>query len=144
MLRREHNRRALDQIFGKGAYDVESDERDAACVRSRQLEWRIGYDRRDGSLASSLTAAPQEEWSESAVPETWARFLGDEVPPLPRDAVGMVELSVDEQIALELALLQRLSLSIFADAQRTRDAAFFVRGYQRAYTDYCSGRWEVS
>jgi len=124
----EAQRDLLDEVFGRGSYEIEAIDSDGATVRSQRLEWRIGVDPRDGSFCSLLTAVTGEPWEEQAIPQLWAQVLGDEPVPLPRDASGRVILTLDEQIARELQLLRRLTLEIFADPQRSRDAAFFVRG----------------
>ena len=139
LLKRE--RAALNEVFGEGAYEIESAEADAAVVRSSILEWNLGRDCRDGLIVSDLTAAPGEPWAEQAISEVLARFLDEEIPPLPRDASGHVRLSAGEQIKRELEWLRRLKAAIFSDPQKTRDAAYFVQGYKRAYGDYCSGAW---
>lgn len=138
-LKREQS--TLDEIFGQGCYEVQGDTPDAATIQSKMLEWRLGYDARDGSVSSTLIAYPDEPWSGSAMSDLWAQFIDAEIPRLPRSASGKVELSVDEQLVRELEWLRRLSLEIFADSSKAKDATFFVRGYQRAYTDYYSGAW---
>lgn len=138
--RLQRERTWLDEIFGKTAYDVEGDAPDTATVHSKMLEWRLAYDARDGCLTSTLIAYPDEPWADLATPDLWAQFIDVEIPRLPRSTAGQIEIGVDEQLARELDWLRRLSADIFADKAKARDATFFVRGYQRAYTDYFSGR----
>ena len=141
----ERERASLDEVFGKAAYEIESTGSDGAVVSSAELKWSLGRDCRDGLIASDLTVAPAEPWGVRATTEIWARFLREEIPTLERDASGHVGPSAGEQIQRELALIGRLTSEIFSDSQTTRDAAFFVRGYQSAYGDWASGAgpWDV-
>jgi hypothetical protein len=133
----------LSEIFGSG-YSIEDIDTDHAIVRSENLEWRIWYDRRrDRSVGSELNLGVRESWQYEAPLGTLAQFLGEEEPPfLPRNASGIVELSLEDQILLELRLLRRVG--VLADPLLARDAAFFVRGYNQAYTDFASGKWDLS
>jgi hypothetical protein len=127
----------LDGIFGEGAYHVESTHPHEAAVRSSRFNLEMGYDERDRSIWSSLTLTGA--WGEEVdIAEGWARFLGEEPVPLPRNALGHVPLSAEEQIRTELECVARLSRQIFSDPQKTRDAVNFVRGYRKAYNDYSS------
>jgi len=139
----EREQTSLDEIFGEGAYQIESSDSDCATVRSARLKWSLGRDPRDGLIVSELLAVPGEPWEEQAITEVWARFLDEEIPPVPRYASGHVKLSAGEQIKRELGWVHRLTRAIFSDPQKARDAAFFVQGYQRAYDDYCSGSWDA-
>lgn len=141
LLTRE--RPALDQIFGVGAYQIESAHPHEAVVRTNGLAWRIGYDRRDGSIGSALAAtglSPEVE----AVPDVWAQFLEQEIPPLPRDVSGHIKPSAEAQLRNELEWIGRLWSEVFSDPLKTRDAASFVRGYHKAYNDWASGAWDAT
>jgi len=139
LLDREHH--LLDRIFGEGQYEVKSNSPHEASVRSSRFKLELGYDGRDGSVTTSLTVS--EPWGEELdIAEGWARFLGEEVPPLPRSATGQVMVSAEKQIRTQLACLARLSREVFSDPQKTRDAVHFVRGYRQAYNDWARGAWD--
>jgi hypothetical protein len=137
----ERQRDALDQAFGVGAYSIESTDAAEATVRSGLLEWRVGYDSRDRSIHSLIVESGVPEAGQ-AIPETWARYLGEEPTGWPKDSSGHVSLSLDEQVRIEIERLARLKREIFSDPQRARDAAYFVRGYHSAYNDWASGNWD--
>jgi hypothetical protein len=133
----------LSEIFGDG-YSIESLDTDRAVVSSRNFEWRIWYDRRrDRSVGSELNLGVGEPWQYEASLQTLWQFFGEEEPAhLPRDASGIVKLSLDDQVLHELELLRRVAT--VADPALARDASFFARGYNQAYTDYASGKWDLS
>ncbi|HEX8214908.1 MAG TPA: hypothetical protein VF582_05495 [Allosphingosinicella sp.] len=134
-------RATLDQIFGEGAYRIESDGPEQVSVRSRCLRLELAHDRRDGSIGSELTVTGP--WGEeTSDPEGWAQFLGEEMPPFPRNGSGHATQSIEEQVRAELKKVARLSDILFSDPQKTRDAVHFVRGYGKAYNDWASGAWD--
>lgn len=137
----EGERPWLDRIFGEGAYRVETTDPHQVSVRSVRLKLELGYDARDRSIGSTLEVT--EEWgTELDSPYGWARFLGEEVPPWPRNPSGHVTLTPEEQVRAELKWLARLSAELFSDPQKTRDAVNFVRGYRAAYNDWATGAWD--
>ena len=127
----------LSEIFGEG-YEIEDDTPERAIVRSDKLTVQFGRDRRDGDTGALIELHdPQTE----AQPFVWLRFLDERTEPKPRDASGHIRKSAEQQIEEELDVLVRLKREVFSDPKRARDAAHFVHGYQRAYTDYCAGDW---
>lgn len=134
---------ALKDIFGS-EYSIHEIDADRAIVRSKNLEWRVWFDRRrNRSFGSELNLGVGESWEYGVPLERLARFLGENGPTaVPRNASGIVELTIGEQIELQFKLLRRLT--VLADPQLARDAAYFARGYNRAYTDYASGEWDVA
>jgi len=136
----DHERALLDSIFGEGEYQIESSHPQEAAIRFSRFKLALGYDARDGSIASTLTLT--EPWGEELDdPQGWARFLGEEPASPPRNSLGQVTLGPEEQIRAELKLVARLSRDIFSDPQKTRDAVNFVRGYRTAYNEWARGAW---
>jgi hypothetical protein len=130
----------LDRIFGEAAYEIESSAPREASVRSSFLKLDLGFDPRDRSVDVVLTVSGA--WgSELDGTDGWARFLGEEIPPSPRNASGHVTLSPEEQIRAELQWAVRMASDVFSHTQKTRDAVNFVRGYRQAYNDWASGAW---
>ena len=136
----ELERPALDQVFGAGAYQVESSHPHEAVVRTEGVEWRLGYDQRDGSIESLITASGVS-WHEEAGSWLWMQFLGQETPTRPRTPTGHIAVSHEAQLKNELEWLAQLCSEVFSDPSKARDAASFVRGYNKAYNDWASGNW---
>lgn len=134
---------ALREIFGDG-YSIEIIDDDRAVVSSKNVEWRIWYDRcRDRSVESELNLGAGEPWQYQVPLHILLQFFEEDKPVhFPRDASGIVGLSLEEQVLHELNLLRRVAA--VSDASLARDASFFARGYNRAYTDYASGKWDLS
>ena len=142
----ERERPLLDEIFGVGQYDIEDEHPDDAIVRSWEFTIEIGYDRnrnRSLGIAVILHGMPDRLSVQQNGLETWARFLGEDYPELPRDSQGIVTTSPEQQLRDELKLFARYKREIFSDPQTKRDAAFFADGYNRAYNDWASrkGSW---
>jgi len=135
----ERHRRLLDEAFGASVYAIESIDPAQAIVRFGSLMWQVGYDARDRSISSLILESGT--LAGEAIPETWARFLGERATGRPKDSSGRVTLSLDEQMKIEIERMARLNNEIFSDAQRARDAASFVNGYHAAYNDWASGDW---
>lgn len=135
----ERQRALLDRAFGAGAYSIESVGSEQATVRSGSLKWRVSYDARDRSIGSLIVESGT--LAGEAIPDTWARFLGEHATGWPKDSSGRVSLSLDDQMTFEIDRIARLNNEVFCDPQRARDAANFVNGYHAAYNDWASGDW---
>ncbi len=109
-------------------------------MRSELLTVQLGGGMNDGDVGALIELA---EPAAIGGAWTWALFLGEKPSPKPRDKNGRVIASTDEQLKDELQLLARLMREIFSNPETTRDAAYFVRGYQQAYNDYAAGPQEV-
>src|SRR6266702_462708 len=95
----ERERALLDQIFGAGHYEIEDTDRDEAVVRSSALEVKLSYDRfrvRDVGTFITLFGVPDELSFQHPL-HTWARFLGEDVPLLPRNSSGIITVPPDQQ-----------------------------------------------
>ena len=135
----ERQRGLLDKAFGAGAYSIECIGPEQATVRSGSLEWRVSYDARDRSIGSLIVESGT--LAGEAIPDTWARSLGEQPTGWPKDGSGRVSLSLDDQMTVEIERMARLNNNVFCDPQRARDAANFVNGYHAAYNDWASGDW---
>lgn len=134
-------RALLDQLFGAGHYEVEDIDRDETVIRCNALEVKLAYDRyrvRDVGTYITLFGVP-EKLSFQHPLDTWARFLGEDIPLLPRNSSGIITVPPDEQVRNDLYWVARFVREIFADPQSKRDAAFFAAGYNKAYNDWASG-----
>ena len=144
----ERDRGLLDQAFGLGQYQIEDANGDEAIVRSAELEIRFAYDRnraRDVGAYVTLLGLPEATSYQHPV-DTWARFLGEEMPDLPRDSSGIITVPPDEQVRSSLQWIARFAQEILSDPQKMRDAAYFAHGYNTAYNDWASrkGSWAAS
>jgi hypothetical protein len=132
----------LVRIFGGQEYQITADGADAATVMSSRLKLEFGRDSlRDGDVGALITMLDPVE--ESAVVHTWAAFLEEEVPIKARNRTGHIIASTEEQLDDELKWLTKLANAIFSNSQSARDAAYFVRGYTKAYNDWASGGWDA-
>lgn len=136
-------RRVLEHIFGGESYRIEAVDNDEASLKTEKLEIRFARDERDGDVGCNIALNQViEEFEEGAGSFMWASFLGDEEIAKPRDRNGQVISSAEEQIAEELTLLGRLVKEIYSDAQKTRDAVFWIIGYETAGTHHAMGLWD--
>ncbi len=135
-------RAVLDQTFGPGQYEIEDIDRDEAKVRSVAFEVQLVYDRnraRDVGTYITLFGVPEELSVQNPL-DTWASFLGEEIPLLPRNGSGIITVPPDEQVRNDLKWVARFAREIFSDPQTKRDAAYFALGYDKAYNDWASGK----
>ena len=131
----------LDEIFGRGKYEIDDVDPDVSIVRSAVIELKFGFDRhraRDIVTTVTIVGVPQEISLNSL--DVLARFIGEDIPPLPTNANGVVSVPPDEQIRKHLRCVLRLAEDVFTDPQKTRDAAIFGAGYNSAYNDWASGK----
>jgi len=138
----DRERALLDETFGAQQYEIEDTDRDEATIRSPGLEVKLAYDRnraRDVGTYITLLGLPDELSIQHPL-DTWAAFLGEEIPLLPRNGSGIIVVPPDEQVRNDLKWIARFVQEIFSDPQRKRDAAYFARGYNRAYNDWASGK----
>jgi len=131
----------LDAVFGEGAYEISSDHRDQATLRSTNLEIGFGC-ARDGEIGALITLrdAPPDV-SGTAGSWLWAKFLDADEPSLERDRNGIVRDPPEQQTKREIEIIARLVKEVFLDPRKLRDAAYFAEGYTRAYNDWSGGRW---
>src|SRR5688572_23657708 len=80
----------LDEIFGKGAWRIESSEARQATVRSGLLDAHFGWER-DSSIGALIDLHDVPEGT-SGEAETWlwSKYLGLDTPPRPKDRHGRV------------------------------------------------------
>ena len=134
----------LAELFGGEAYEVEDVSPDVAIIRSTVFEMTFAYDRRrarDLGTSIKLLGLPSELSVEHGL-GSWARFLEEDIPVLPTNASGIITVPLEVQVRDNLKWVARFAREIFSDPQRTRDAVHFADGYDAAYTDYCSGKWD--
>jgi len=135
----------LDAIFGAGQYRIEETGNDTATVRWTKFELKFEFDRyrmRDVGAYITLRDVPDELRMQMPV-DIWIRFLGEQAPQLAKDRRGIISVTPDEQIETELRWIELLSREVFASREKTRDAAYFVKGYHIAYNDWATrgGSW---
>jgi hypothetical protein len=135
----------LDAIFGAGQYRIEETDDDVATVHGTTFDLKFEFDRyrmRDVGAYIKLRDVPDELEARMPV-EIWIRFLGEQAPSLAKDRRGIISVPPDEQIEGELKWVALLSREVFASTEKTRDAAYFVRGYHIAYNDWATrgGSW---
>ena len=126
----------LDEVLGENAYEVVADRHiHVARVRTGWMELLLSYDVRDRFVSSSVKPLRvAEEISEDHDTDTLLRFLDIEVAPRRRSALD------EQQVRDELNLLRPL-VELLKCERNSRDATFFVNGYNAAYTDHYSGKW---
>lgn len=141
-------RTLLDQTFGVGEYEIDDVDLDEAIIRTAALKVKLVYDRHRSSDVGtyiSLFGVPDELAVEHPI-DIWARFVGEDIPLLPRNRAGIISIPPDEQIRNDLQRVAHLLREVFTDPQRKRDAAHFASGYNTAYNDWASGKgsWAAS
>lgn len=126
----------LDELFGKGAYSVDADVPHQARIIADWLELSLVYDWRDQFISSSITPlnVPPEQ-SEPHTIDTLLRFCGVTVGVRRKSALD------EQQVTDELARIAPL-IQLLKDDRKSRDATWFVRGYNDAYTAWASGEWD--
>lgn len=134
LLRRQQP--LLDKLFGKGGYRIEGDASDEARIHADWMELSLVYDPRDEFASSMIRPlnVPADQ-SEPHTSDALLRYCGIEVGPRRKSALD------ERQVADELALIAPL-IPLLKDKRKSRDATWFVRGYNTAYTDWASGDWE--
>src|SRR3954451_16247304 len=138
-------RAQLDVILGAGQYRIEEIDSDIVLVHASSFELEVVFDRRrmrEVTAFIELRDVPDELAIRMPV-DLWMRFLGQQAAPLAKDESGMIPLPPDEQIDAALKWVALLSGAVFASPEKTRDAAYFARGYHTAYNDWASrsGSW---
>lgn len=125
----------LDRIFGADAYSIERTGEFSAIVHTDVADFEFTDDPRD-FVAASIIAIPNVPTVESPI-DTWMSFVDYQAPARSRAA------SYGEQMQAELKSIGIVVNQILSDPAKTRDAACFVRGYNRAYNDWASrkGTW---
>jgi hypothetical protein len=125
----------LNEIFGSGGYRIDADEEDLVRVRAEWMELLLVYDFRDQFVSSSVRPLlVHEDMSEEHTADTLLRFLNIDVGVRRRSALD------EKQVADELNLIRPLA-QLLKDVCKSRDAVWFVNGYNAAYTDHYSGKW---
>ena len=125
----------LNEIFGNGGYRIDADEEDLVRVRAEWMELLLVYDFRDQFVSSSVKPLRvPDDMSEEHTSDTLLRFLDVDVGLRRKSALD------EQQVTDELNLVRPLA-QLLKDDCNSRDAVWFVNGYNAAYTDYCSGKW---
>ena len=128
----------LDETFGAGSYQLVETHEHACSVRTAIAEVSLAYDWRDQWVASDIKPlAVPERLQEMHSLETWLGFLDRRLPIRRKSGLDR------RQVTDELLLIQVVAKEILADPERRRDAANFCRGYNEAYNDFYSGRWDT-
>ena len=131
----DEQKQILDQIFGSGVYKIEKTSEFSAILKTPYAGFCISDDPRD-FVAASVVSVPGMDVVKSPI-DTWMQFLGEETPPQKRTD------PYEEQLANELKWIAAVVDRILKHPDRTRDAAWFIAGYNRAYNDWASrkGSW---
>ena len=125
----------LNEIFGHGGFRIDADEEDLVRVRAEWMELLLVYDFRDQFVSSSIKPLRvPEDMSEEHTTDTLLRFLDIDVGVRRKSALD------EQQVTDELNIVRPLA-QLLQDDCKSRDAVWFVNGYNAAYTDYCSGKW---
>lgn len=126
----------LGDVFGEDAYEIVADEdNEVVRVRTAWMDVLLAFDFRDQFVSSSVKPLRvPDELSEDHTTDTLLRFLDIDV--------GIRRKSVldEQQVRDELNLMRPL-VELLKNERSSRDATWFVNGYNAAYTDYCSGKW---
>jgi hypothetical protein len=125
----------LDELFGKGAYQLDDEAPEVCTISTSWAEVRLAYDRRDQWVSATMKPLRvPADISDSYPAHSWLRFLDQDPGTLRKSALD------DRQLTDALDLIRPV-LELFKDEQRSRDALWFVRGYSAAYGDWASGAW---
>lgn len=125
----------LNEMFGNGGYRIDADEANSVRVRTEWMELLLIYDFRDKFVSSSVKPLlVPDDMSEEHTSDTLLRFLRVDVGVRRKSALD------EQQVRDELDLVSPLA-QLLRDDCKSRDAVWFVNGYNAAYTDYCSGKW---
>jgi hypothetical protein len=132
-LRAQHA--LLDKLFGQGAYRINSEDAISSRVFADWMELSLIYDQRDQFISSAIKPLRvPSEIAEDHQSTTLLRYLDVQFTPHRKSAL------YEQQVRDELTRIAPL-VELFRDEQRSRDATWFVRGYNAAYTDHFSGEW---
>ncbi|GAA3894960.1 hypothetical protein GCM10022276_12580 [Sphingomonas limnosediminicola] len=128
-------------MFGAGQYRIKEINEDVAVVSATKIELKFVFDReRMRDVAALITLREVPDDLEVPMPvEIWIRFLGEQAAPLVKEGRGIITVPPDEQIEDQLKWVALLRREVFTSTARTRDAAYFVRGYHIANNDWGSG-----
>ena len=131
----DEQRLELDRIFGAGTYTIEKASEYSAFLKTPVADFEFTDDPRD-FVSAFVESVPGMDVVQSGI-DTWAQFLGEEPPPQKRSD------SYQQQLAKELRWIAMIVDRILTDKATTRDAAWFVSGYNQAYNDWASrkGTW---
>lgn len=122
----------LDRIFGGDNYHIEKTGEYPVLLRTRSADFEFTDDPRD-FVAAFIHDIPGFQISQSPI-DTWLKFLGTETPAQKRSH------SYEQQLTNELEYVGTIVAKILADDATTRDAVWFVSGYNKAYNDWASGQ----
>lgn len=122
----------LDRVFGSGNYTIEKTGEYSALLTTKLADFGFTDDPRD-FVAGYISRVPNVEVIQSPL-DTWMKFLGEDTPSQSCAA------SHSAQLAAELNWVARIVDEILVDPARTRDAAWYMNGYNQAYNDWASGQ----
>ncbi|HEU5284969.1 MAG TPA: hypothetical protein VFU20_00495 [Sphingomicrobium sp.] len=128
----DEQRPSLDAIFGPDSYVIEETSPYSAILKTAIADFEFSDDPRD-FVSASITSVPAVDLIQSPL-DIWMRFLDEEIPAQRRSD------PYQEQLANELKWIAVIVERILKDADRRREAASFVNGYNRAYNDWASGK----
>lgn len=124
----------LDQIFGAGAHRVSAQDDQSALISTIVGDFEFTDDPRD-FVACAMIGFSGPGTKDPL--ETYLQFLGI-------DDDGQSRLDGWQiQLTKELDRLAIVVSNILTDNEIRRDAVSFIRGYNRAYNDWASGKWNV-
>ena len=125
----------IDEIFGQGAYSLEMLDNDVARISADWVEVTISFDRRDGFVSSTLKSKlVGRELAEEAISDIFIKFCGIEPTTPLRGPLG------PERVQHELKGIYP-AIEMLKDPNKSRNACFFVLGYNEAYNDWASGQF---
>lgn len=133
----QRHQHILDRLFGAANYEIEAHRDEVATIRTPWMQVSFTCDWRDQFISSSIRPlrVPPEN-SVECTTNTLLRYCGIHTAVRSR---GIVD---DQQIIDELNRIRPL-VDLLKDERKSRDAVSFVRGYNSAYTDYMSGKWDT-
>jgi len=123
----------LDDIFGSDGYSIEETGAYSAVLRTPLADFAFSDDPRD-FVSAYIVGIPGIEVIQSPI-DTWTHFFGEDPAAQKRSD------SYRQQLANELNWIALIVDRILKDEATTRDAVWFVKGYNRAYNDWASGSW---
>ena len=125
----------LNELFGDDSYEIDEEDDDLVRVRAKWMELLLVYDFRDQWVSSSVRPLRvPDDISEEHTTDTLLRFLDIDVGARRKSMLD------EQQVTDELRLVRPLA-QLLKDDRKSRDAVWFVYGYNAAYTDHCNRKW---
>ena len=125
----------IKEIFGDAPLEIDPKNGGSVAIKTKWMELHLYFDVRDRFVSSTIKPLlVPAEMSEEHTSDTLLRFLGIDVGERRKSSLDQQQI-IDELNRVR-PLVHRLQ-----DETTSRDATWFVRGYDEAYTDYCNGKW---